>query len=207
MQCPAGAILRRAESRREPSYLRVLYRASSKDCAKCVQWAACRGRPSTRVSARSISVLEPLPVSGASPQPRVTATRAATAGTGEGGVLASLVVPPRTKPETGKAMPVRLGVRAVWWVDLAASAARAALNEQMHGQQVIIEPSPVLQPSSPPRRTPLTRDQRAHRRQTWTERHAHNQRLPGEGLRIRLHGVPLVLARSIGIFPAREAAA
>jgi hypothetical protein len=207
LQCPAGALLHRGEVRRERRQLRVVYRASAKDCGTCAQWTACRGRPTHRRGARSVTVLEPLLARGR-PRPSAAPTHAPPAAP-ESPARRALGPPPsregspaRDRTATGR--PPRVGVGAVWWVDTAASAARALLREQLQGQQVTIEPSPVLEVR---RATPFTRDQRAHRRKTWKERYATNQRAPGSGLRIRLHGVPALLSRFLGILPASDAAA
>lgn len=90
----------------------------------------------------------------------------------------------------------RLGPNAVWWVDVEASRARQRLREQLRGQQVEdVPPRQVVSPLAAPF---VTRDERAHRRQTWQTQFSHNQSSPDDVCRLRIHGVPAVIEDTLG---------
>jgi len=192
LRCPADKLLRRGESRRINSSLYVIYRARAADCQDCPLWTACRGRPTGSGGARSVSVIEAGPSSppsmpAASPQPAPQAPQPPSA------------APVAALPPTPAATPVAtpgLGPRPVIWVDVAASAARRRLRDQLRGQRVEVTATPIV---AIQRRVPVTtRDQRAHRRHTWQEAFERNQRPPEDGCLIRVYGVPPVLEDLLG---------
>jgi hypothetical protein len=187
LRCPAGMLLRRAETRREPRQLRVIYVASASDCGACELAAQCRGRPRSAVHGRRVSVLSPLTPREPS-SPRESPPRCDDAEPASRGPL-SVWAPAASPPETP-----RLGSRPVWWVDHAASPARRMLREQLDGQHVVVETAPLVALPAAPFRT---RDERAHRRQTWQQRLQRNH-CPHEGTRVRVHGVPASLDELLG---------
>lgn len=85
------------------------------------------------------------------------------------------------------------------WHDIAAAAARRALRETLQQQRVTIEQGPEPSPRIVSRPT-QTRNQRAHRRKTWAERLAANERgTNAQPLHVRIAGVPKPLAQAVGI--------
>jgi hypothetical protein len=79
---------------------------------------------------------------------------------------------------------------------MAASQARHHVREHLRGQQVAVAPTRVV---SSTHRAPFeTRDERAHRRQTWKTRFEHNQRATEGGCRIQIYGVPAALNDLLG---------
>lgn len=108
--------------------------------------------------------------------------------------------PPRTACAVPPPPPPRvspLGPKAVWWIDVAGCAARRRLRETLGGQSVELGLAErVLLSTAAPFQT---RNERAHRRQTWTQRDECNQRSPDAGGRLRVHGVPTALERLLGI--------
>jgi hypothetical protein len=185
LRCPADKLLRRTETRREPEQLRVIYQASGSDCAACALWESCRGRPVRSDRGRKVSVLHPLPPAGEDSFARESAPSP----------VAPAVTPRPPMPPGASAPP--LGPKAVWWVDLTASEARRRLREALRGQSVEVAPSPLItpRPAAPFR----SRDERAHRRQTWQTCFERNQRPPDRGCLLRIHGVPTALEPMLGI--------
>ena len=137
-----------------------------------------------------MSVIEPLSA-GRTPTPSgVRPNRPSSPSTTRPLLMTSAVPLP-----TAKVPP--LGSRAVWWIDLPASQARQTLRDHLRGQRVDVGPSMLVLPRPA---TPFqTRDERAHRRQTWLVRFARNQRPLDDGCRLRIHGVPPVLDDLLGI--------
>lgn len=97
-------------------------------------------------------------------------------------------------PPTSASEPPGLGSRPVLWIDHAASRARRALREQLDGQHVAAETTPLVVLAEAPFRM---RDERAHRRQTWQQRFERNQRSRGRTL-VRVDGVPASLDELLG---------
>ncbi len=191
LRCPEGKLLRRAETRREPLRLRVLYRANPADCRACAKWAQCRGRPTRTDRARYVTVLEPLPGTVMDPPAPAEPTDTPTAPASES-PLARIERPVPPPPPSAP----RLGPNAVWWVDVEASRARQGLREQLRGQQVVVAPPVRLVP--PPAVPFVIRDQRAHRRQTWQTQFTHNQRPPNSACLLRIHGIPTAIEDLLG---------
>jgi hypothetical protein len=188
--CPNGSLLRQAERRREGQHLRLIYAASASDCSRCELSAQCRGRPKSKVHGRRVSVLFPLPTCATpSTGDSVMMPREPEAGSPPPPPSGSSPLP----ASTSKSAP-RLGSRPVWWVDIAACRARRALREHLDGQRVVVGSVSLVGPSAPPFRT---RDERAHRRQTWQQRFQRNQR-PWDGTLVRVHGVPASLDEMLG---------
>jgi len=184
LRCPGDKLLRPTETRREPENLRVIYQASASDCVPCALWGSCRGRPVRTDRGRKVSVLHPLPPTGEDSFARAPAPSR------------SVPVPPApTVPFAASAPP--LGPKAVWWVDLAASEARRTLREALRGQSVEVGPSPLVTPR--PAAPFHSRDERAHRRQTWQTCFERNRRPSDRGCLLRIHGVPPALEPMLGI--------
>ncbi len=181
---PADKLLRRRETRHERCQLRVIYRASAADCGVCALSSQCRGRATRTDRGRRVSVIEPLSAGRTATPSGVRPKRPSSPSTTRPALM------PRTVPSpTSKVPPLRS--RAVWWVDLPASQARQTLRDQLRGQHVDVGPSRLVLPRPA---TPFqTRDERAHRRQTWQVRFARNQRSLHDGCRLRIHGLPPVL--------------
>jgi hypothetical protein len=202
LRCPAGKLLWRGEQRREPTQVRVLYRARAADCRACALAPRCRGRPHRTDGARSVSVLEPFPP----PTPPTPAAPPAPDPT---------PVPPppvrESPPRAGGVPPPRpwpippLGPHPVVWVDVGAASLRRGLHEALRGQRVEIHAATLRR--DPPHVAPETRDQRAHRRQTWAERLAHNAGPARDGPRLCLHGVPMAISDFLGLHRVEERAA
>lgn len=190
LRCPADKLLRRRETRHERCQLRVIYRASAADCGVCALSSKCRGRATRTDRGRRVSVIEPLSA-GRTPTPSgVRPNRRSSPSTTRPALKT------RTVPSSTSKVPP-LGSHAVWWVDLPASQARQMLRDHLRGQHVDVGPSTLVLPRPA---TPFqTRDERAHRRQTWQVRFARNQRSLHDGCRLRIHGLPPVLDDLLGI--------
>ena len=190
LYCPNKAPLRRVETRREGQQLRVIFAASASDCAACELSTQCRGRPRSTLRGRRVSVLYPLPPS-VPPARNVAADvlpEMAVVSTAPGPTGAS------SEPTAAYEGAPRLGRRPVWWVDIPACEARRTLREHLDGQRVVIEDAPFVVAPPPAFRT---RDERAHRRQTWQQRWKRNQR-GAEGPLVKVHGVPASPNETLG---------
>lgn len=144
LRCPAGKLLRRATVRQEACHLRVIYRATVADCGHCALYSQCRGRPTGTRGARAVSVLESLPPAPnealAPAKPTDVSTPAAAPTTLLGAAVPSPDVPSPVAPAP------RLGPKAVWWVDVAASQARRQVRDHLRSQQVVMTPMRVVSP-------------------------------------------------------------
>jgi len=200
LRCPAGKLLHRTRQRIEPRQLRVIYTAAPKDCHGCDLTARCLGRPKHADGVRSVSVLEPLPVgaeTGTAPPAAIDPPPTVLSSVPPAVVAAAATAPHSLAPRpalSSTSTPVvppipPLGPNPVLWFDIEALSARSRLRQALDGQRVDV--FPLLAPSSPaPRARPQTRDQRAHRRQTWAQRTARNRCPLGGASRLCIHGVP-----------------
>ena len=62
----------------------------------------------------------------------------------------------------------------VIWVDFPTTRLRRDLSHQLQRQRIVIQPVTLDLPPLEPNREPMTRDQRAHRRLTWSQRRNKN---------------------------------
>ena len=173
----------------------------------CLLASQCRGRPSRTDGRRTVSVLEPLPSKPTSPS---DSTEVATDDTPTR--PSSTITVPRVStsqpPPPPPFVPPQpsLGDRPVLWLDVGAVDLRHRLCNALDAQhvEVVLPPMPTADPERDGR---YSRDQRAHRRQTWTERFAHNQCRPGTEPQIKIHGVPSAISDFLGLHRANQEAA
>ena len=210
LKCPAGKLLRPVERWTERRWVRVIYAASAKDCRTCLLASKCRGRPSRTDGMRKVSVLEPLPTKSASPadSPGVSTDATDASATRPSSTITLPRVPTSQPPRPPPFAPPApsLGNRPVLWLDVGAADLRHRLRDALDAQhvEVTLPPTPTLDPE---RHGRYSRDQRAHRRQTWNERLAHNQCRPGTEPQILIHGVPSAISNYHGLHRANQDAA
>lgn len=184
VHCPNGHRMQLTEVRHRRSGDRHRYRAPRTACAACPLLSRCCGSAVAPSHGRVVD----LPVAGSSAPPSAPPSpRDATAG----------AVPPAvSSPRPARRLPVLVNERLVW-TDLMASAMRRALVDGLWGEHVEI----TLQPHAAlPREHVVTRDQRAHRRATWTQRLARGDLGPhAPRLTLEVYGVPDALARLVGL--------
>lgn len=189
---PDGKLLRRIGQRLERRQIRVIYAASVQDCRVCLLASRCRGRPVHTGGARTVSVVEPLPMHTPPKPPAPSPSRPSH--TAPPTSPAPIPIPTATPPPRTPPMPA-LGSGPVLWLDVDAAGLRRLLRETLHGQRVDVTTIPC-EPT--PTERPYTRDPRAHRRQTWAERLAHNRRPPDTLTQLLVHGVPQALHHFLG---------
>ncbi len=177
---PAEKILRPQERRTlVDGSVRILYRAKKADCRGCRLAAACLGRQASgaqprRVSAVRKRILQP----PSSHSPRDVAPPA-----------------PSQPPEQ----------RELLWGDVSGRRIRQDFTTRLRRQRVTITASSDEACSVPADGTPRiwTRAERAHRRLSWAERLARNQRAAeGRRYRFMLFGIAVALAAYLGLASA-----
>jgi hypothetical protein len=178
LRCPAAAILRPQERRKEADgRVRIVYRARKEACRSCAFARECLGPRA----------------SGEQPR-RVSAVRRRVAQ--PGGTKAALLHEEATPGERPCNQDELL------WLDLPAYRIRREYVTQLRRQTVTIaaargEGAPAWAPGTP--RT-WTRAERAHRRLSWAARLARNRRdAEGTGYRFMVFGVVPALAACLGL--------
>ena len=187
--------------------MRVIYGASAQDCRTCLLASKCHGRPSRTDGRRTVSVLEPLPDKPTSPSDAPVVSTDATA-TRPSSTITIPRVPTSQPPPPHPFVPLppSLGNRPVLWLDVGAADLRRQSRDALDAQHVdvFLPTTPTLDPERDRR---YSRDQRAHRRQTWSQRLAHNQCRPGTEPQILIHGVPSAITHYLGLHRANQDAA
>lgn len=187
VRCPNGALLRPGELRHRRSGDRQRYRAPLHACIACPMMSRCCQSPGPILQGRMVDL--PVAALGA---PR-TAPRAARRAVHESPRPSSSQPAPIRLPHR---LPVVVRERLVW-TDLKACEMRRALVDTLWSEHVSIDLEPSPRASST---LVVTRDHRAHRRATWTERLARNDLGPAAGaLTLQVYGVPPALARRVGL--------
>jgi hypothetical protein len=168
--CPAGHAMYRRELRQNRlGDLLILFGINPRTCAQCELQQQCFAQGSKGTGGRRVTVVRKrLSTPNLEPQPRTTAS------------MSSVEQPP----------PLRSANQPVIWLDCPATRLRRELKQQLQRQQVMIE---SVQLTSLPQEQTIpvfTRDQRAHRRLSWSERLARNA-LPETGIhwRVQLFGI------------------
>lgn len=148
LQCPAGHSMYRREVRQSRlGDLLILFGINPRTCQQCPLKSQCLADGSKGTGGRRITVIRrKLPSFHTEPQPVVE--------------VQSI---PAAHSRTSFSLPVL-------WLDFPTTRLRRDLVHQLRQHQIVIEPI-CVSPAMMPLKSPLiTRDQRAHRRLTWTER-------------------------------------
>lgn len=186
VHCPAGQRLRPSEMRPRRSGDRQRYRASLPICASCPLVTRCCTSSGPLLQGRVVD----LPVAPSAPpsvprRPRPAPVRPAPCGPS---------LPPTSKGP--RHLPVWHHTTLLW-TDLSACALRRAFVDTLWSEHVEFDEG--VNPA-PPRAPKISRDRRAHRRATWVERLARNERDPKtHPPTLVVHGVPDALARLVGL--------
>jgi hypothetical protein len=173
LRCPANAILRERERRRQADgSLRLFYAAPVSQCRACALRAQCLRRNSQKTQGRRVSVVV--------------------------GITPTLPPPSVTGPPAQLAS----GTAPLLWRDWPRRAGRRAWMQGLRRQQVSLTllpaPPPGVARASPA--PPLTRAQRAHRRLSWTQRLSRNAvTAEHPQVRIQLWGIAPALAQALGL--------
>jgi hypothetical protein len=180
LRCPAEKILRPQERRTLlDGSVRILYRAKKADCRGCRLAPACLGRQASgaqprRVSAVRKRILQPLSSQS----------------------LRDVAPPAPSQPPSQ---------RELLWGDVSGRRIRHAFTTRLRRQRVTItassdEPCSVAADGA---RRIWTRAERAHRRLSWAERLARNQRAAeARRYRFMLFGIAVALAAYLGLASA-----
>ena len=191
VHCPSGHRMHLSEVRHRRSGDRQRYRAPRAACATCPLVSLCCGSAGPLQQGRIVD----LPVAGPSTPPAEPPAVPPSAPPAPREPLVGVVsaaVPPRPP----RRLPVLVWERLMW-TDLMACAMRRVLVDTLWGEHVEITVPPR---PGPPSARVVTRDQRAHRRATWTQRLARNDLGPDARLlTVEVYGVPDVLARLVGL--------
>lgn len=177
--CPAHKLLRRVEVRRN----RIRYQARAADCRACPKAPQCLRSDASGQNGRRLDW----------PAKALGATDAKPA-------LSHAETIPTPPPPTFTPPP-RPGPHPLYWHDLPATHLRRRLPALLWQQRVDGLPAPrASTPTSLAAPPVLTRDQRAHRRLSWSARLARNARpSSAPALGLRLYGVPAALAAYLGL--------
>ena len=95
--------------------------------------------------------------------------------------------------------PLMVGEEPLLWRDWSRREHRRACMQLVRLQRIEVSMPPPPAPSSRKADVLLSRPQRAHFRLSWTERLAHNARVPTNPVTIKLFGVPEDFATSLGL--------
>ncbi len=176
LSCPAGKGLQLLERRREGMGQRLIYAARAGDCRVCSLSESCLHTSVQGYYGRRVSFVEKLE---------------APVCQEVGFELNSSLGPPEG-PD--------VGLEPLLWEDLPARALRRRVWKGLSQQQVEIVEMPSFCQEPSVHRVLLSRDQRAHRRLSWSQRLSRNA-LPRHGPRwcIQLYGLPRGIAEKLGI--------
>lgn len=170
VKCPAGNTMRPVVRKNSREIEQIRYTARRRDCRRCPLAKRCLGSGSVGRSGRSITV-------------RIRRTE--------------------TMPEPGdgaspESISERLERPPIYWLDLPAAQMSGRFHEQLLGQTVTIEERLIKEDRMPANVIPMSRDQRAHRRLTWTERQQRNALAAKGWVRyVHLTGIPIPLQRML----------
>lgn len=176
LRCPAGASLVYVGKHARRGC--TSYAAPASVCAVCVERHRCLGGGSRVLSGRSVTVWP-------SSEPQAPSSETLPPSSSE-------TLPPSSPqvsspPQAPSAVVPACGPHPVWWQDVAAVTLRLSLQRALCHQVVevarvetLVLPAPRWQ----------TREQRAHRRQSWRQRHSKNDLPAHVQWRAHLHGVP-----------------
>lgn len=186
LRCPASKVLRRTETRLTV----VRFGARLSDCRACAQSSTCfRGGVVHQNGRRVDWPRAELPDASAPPVPRTSAKPAPRL------AVRPLNVPLAPRPSAGSPGP-----HPVLWYDLPATGLRRLLSQRLRQQRIDGLTAASDARLSPPPEQPQSRDQRAHRRLTWSERLARNARSANAPpVRLRVYGIPAAVAATLGL--------
>jgi hypothetical protein len=168
LQCPAGQLMYRREVRQNRAGdLLILFGLNPRTCQQCPLKERCLAEGSKGTAGRRVTVIRkkrppepnrPNPVSPSTPMADTS-----TSAPAEDRAASATPSPtfPSLAPPPG---------RPVLWLDLPTTHLRRDLSHQLQQQQIIIQSVPPPRPLPDLPMESITRDQRAHRRLTWTQR-------------------------------------
>ena len=175
LQCPAGNLMYRREVRQNRlGDILILFGINPRTCQQCPLKEQCLAEGSKGTGGRRITVIrKKLPSASGKPQPVVSP-------------------PPITvmPPQSIRVTPPPLSSLPVLWLDFPTTRLRRDLNHQLRQQQLIIEPVLGIDLNLKSNTPLITRDQRAHRRLTWTDRWQRNA-IPNSAVQwqVKLFGI------------------
>ncbi|MBI2570042.1 MAG: hypothetical protein HYV63_23810 [Candidatus Schekmanbacteria bacterium] len=175
VRCPAGNAMRPSTRTTSGDVEQARYTARRRDCRAFPLADRCLGSGSGRQSGRSITVR--IRRTETMPQP------------GNGPQAESLLE--------------RIERPPVYWLDVPAAQMSGRLHQQLLGQTVTIEERLAEINPSPLNVVSLNRDQRAHRRLTWTERQQRNALVAkGRVRHVHLTGIPIPIQQMLQLHAA-----
>jgi hypothetical protein len=169
LQCPAGHAMYRREKRlNRLGDLLVLFGINPQTCQACPLKSKCLADGSKGTGGRRITVVRKK-LAASDSEPETHASTEAVQPVQPEPVQPVAPVPPTTQSVSPLSQPVI-------WLDFAMTRLRRELSHQLRKQQIVIESIATNLPTSHPDPEPefITRDQRAHRRLSWTQRWARN---------------------------------
>jgi len=169
LQCPAGHLMYRREVRQNRvGDLLILFGINPRTCQQCPLKEHCLAEGSKGTGGRRVTVIrKKLPLEPKSPDLVHPSTPIADVSTPvQAQDQASNAGPSAASPSLATPLPTR----PVLWLDFPTTHLRRDLSHQLRQHQIVIQS--VLPPCPLPDLPidPITRDQRAHRRLTWTQR-------------------------------------
>jgi hypothetical protein len=185
--CPQGQAMQPGELRPRRSGDRQRFRAPLPVCLRCPVVSQCCQTQGPLLQGRTVD----LPIEAPSSPADRSKPKPST-------VPAPLPLPPPPQPPAPvrRRLPI-LQYAHPLWVDLIACELRRTVVDTLWSEHVDLEVPSCPVPARP---AWITRDQRAHRRATWTQRIARNDRpATAPPVRMRIHGIPAALAQLIGL--------
>jgi hypothetical protein len=169
LQCPAGHLMYRREVRQNRlGDVLILFGLNPQTCQQCPLKEHCLAEGSKGTGGRRVTVIrKKLPLEPNSPNrvyPSTPISEASTLSHSE--ALTSQAAPAASSPALSTPPPGQ----TVLWLDLPTTHLRRDLSHQLQRQQIAIQSVPPPRPLPDLPIDPITRDQRAHRRLTWTQR-------------------------------------
>ena len=169
LQCPAGQPMHRREVRQNRAGdLLILFGLNPRTCQQCPLKEHCLAEGSKGTAGRRVTVIRkkrpPEPNSPNPVHPSIPRSEASTSAQAQD--LAAKAAPSAAAPSLSTPPPGR----PVLWLDFPTTHLRRDLSHQLQQQQIVIHSVPPPRPLPDLPMEPITRDQRAHRRLTWTQR-------------------------------------
>ncbi|NJP12651.1 MAG: hypothetical protein HC866_26945 [Leptolyngbyaceae cyanobacterium RU_5_1] len=169
LQCPAGHRMYRREVRQNRlGDLLILFGINPRTCQQCPLKEQCLAEGSKGTGGRRVTVirkklpLEPNVPTPVYPSSSISETSTPSHVEDKG----SDIDPPASSPP----LPSPPSGQPVLWLDFPTTHLRRDLSHQLRQHQIVIQSVLPHRPLPGPQIEPITRDQRAHRRLTWTQR-------------------------------------
>lgn len=169
LQCPAGQLMSRREVRQNRTGdLLILFGLNPRTCQQCPLKERCLAEGSKGTAGRRVTVIrKKRPLEPNNPNPVHPSTPSSDASTpAQAEDRAANAAPSAAAPSLSPPPPGQ----PVLWLDLPTTHLRRDLSHQLRQHQIVIQSIPPPYPLPDLPIDPITRDQRVHRRLTWTQR-------------------------------------